>query len=178
MRKALHPYVMAGVAVAGAAALSIAPVIATPPDIKIVNPEVRPTASPFDAYRDAVEHVLANLGALLGSALAGPAPSGLNLELVLDSVFGDPAGDFQALRDSLERNVDYLPELIDGMRTRTSDALEAAPVDLEAGRIDLAVGHLLSASVVLVIQVANLAMVPVGPLLGHLDMTSKISEPT
>ena len=80
----------------------------------------------------------------------------------------DPAGNFQDLRDSLERNVDYLPELIDGMRTRATDALEAALVDLEAGRIDLAVGHLLSASVVLVIQAANLAMVPVGPLLGPL----------
>ena len=45
MRKVLHPYVMAGVAVVGASALAIAPVIATPPDVKIVNPEVRPTAS-------------------------------------------------------------------------------------------------------------------------------------
>jgi hypothetical protein len=112
--------------------------------------------------------MLENLEALLGSALAGPAPSGLNLELVLDSVFGDQAGNFQALRDSLERNVDYLPALIDGMQTRAADALKAALVDLEAGRIDLAVGQLLTAGVIAVVQAVNLAMIPVDPLLGPL----------
>jgi hypothetical protein len=165
MRKALHPYVMAAVAVAGASALAVAPVIATPPDIKIVNPQVRPTASPFDVYRDAVEHVLANLEALLGAAVAGPELTGLDLEFLLDGVIGDPTIDFTSLRDSLARNIDDLPALLESTRSRISDALQAALVDFAAGRLDLAVGQLLSASVDAVVQVVNLATTSVRPLL-------------
>jgi hypothetical protein len=116
MRKALHLYVMAGVAVIGASALAVTPVIATPPDIKIVNPEVRHTAKAFDAYRDAVEHLLENLEALLGSALARPAPTDLSHELALDSVFGHPAGNSPSLRNSLGRNIAHPPLLLANMR--------------------------------------------------------------
>jgi hypothetical protein len=168
MRKAHRPYVMAGVALVGATALALTPVIATPPDIKIVNPQVRHTVSPFDAYRDAVEHILANLGALLGSALARQAPNGLNFEYALDSVFGDPADNFEMLRDSLEGNVDDLPVMLENMRSKAFDALEAVLADLAAGRIDLAVGQLLSASLYVVVQAINLVTIPVRPLLGDL----------
>jgi hypothetical protein len=168
MRKALHPYVVAAVAVVGASALALTPVIATPPDIKIVNPEVRPTANPFDVYRDAVEHVLANLEALLGATLAGPELTGVDLEAVLDGIIGDPTIDFTSLRDSLERNVDDLPALLESTRSSISDAVEAALVDLAAGRLDLAVGQLLSASVDAVVHVVNLATASIRPLLGDL----------
>jgi hypothetical protein len=168
MRKVLHPYVVAAVAVVGASALAITPVIATPPDIKIVNPQVRPTASPFDVYRDAVEHVLANLEALLGAALVGPELTGLDLELVLEGVIGDPTIDFISLRDSLSRNVDDLPALLESTRSRVSDALQAAQVDFAAGRLDVAVGQLLSASLDAVVHVVNLATTTVRPLLGGL----------
>jgi hypothetical protein len=168
MRKALHPYVVAAVAVVGASTLALTPVIATPPDIKIVNPEVRPTASPFDVYRDAVEHVLANLEALLGAALAGPELTGLNLEVVLDGIIGDPTIDFTNLRDSLERNIDDLPALLESTRSRISGAMETALVNLAAGRLDLAVDQLLSASVDAVLHVVDLATTSVSPLLGDL----------
>ncbi|HEV7852514.1 MAG TPA: hypothetical protein VGP27_14360 [Mycobacterium sp.] len=161
MRKALHPYVMAGVAVIGASALAVTPVIAAPPDIKIVNPEVRHTAKAFDAYRDAVEHLLENLEALLGSALARPAPTDLSLELPRDSVFGDPAGSFPSLRNSRGRDIDDPPLLLANMRARASDALEAALVDQAAGRIDLAVGQLLRESIYAVMQAFNSATMPV-----------------
>jgi hypothetical protein len=161
MRKARHHYVMAGVAAIGASALAVTPVIATPPDIKIVNPEVRHTAKAFKAYRDAVEHLLENLEALLGSALARPAPTDLSLELALDSVFGHPAGNFPSLRDSLGRNIDHPPLLLANMRAKASDALEAALVDQAAGRIDLAVGQLLRASIYAVVQAVNSATIPV-----------------
>jgi hypothetical protein len=168
MRKALHPYVVAAVAVTGASALALTPVIAAPPDIKIVNPEVRRTASPFDVYRDAVEHVLANLEALLGAALAGPEVAGFDLEVLLDGVIGDPALDFTSLRDSLERSIDDVPAVLESTRSIFSDALAAALVELEAGRLDLAVSRLLSASVDAVVQVVNLATTSVRPLLGDL----------
>jgi hypothetical protein len=47
------------------------------------------------------------------------------------------------------------------MRARASDALEAALVDQAAGRIDLAVGQLLRASIYAVMQAFNSAMMPV-----------------
>jgi hypothetical protein len=178
MRKALHPYVMAGVAVIGASALAVTPVIATPPDIKIVNPEVRHTAKSFDAYRDAVEHLLENLEALLGSALARPAPTDLSLELALDSVFGDPAGNFPSLGNSLRRDIDDPPVLLlANMRARASDALEAALVDQAAGRIDLAVGQLLRASIYAVVQAVNSATIPVAQFRSDLTAALDSGEP-
>jgi hypothetical protein len=170
MRKALHPYVMAGVAVIGAGALAVTPVIATPPDIKIVNPEVRHTAKAFDAYRDAVEHLFENLEALLGSARARPAPTDLSLELALDSVFGDPAGNFPSLRNPLGRNIDDPPVLLANMRAKASDALEAALVDQAAGRIDMAVGQLLRASIYAVVQAVNPATIPVAEVRSDLTV--------
>jgi len=70
MRKALRPYLTAGVAVIGASALAIAPVIAAPPHVMIVNPAAQQSASPLDAYVESVRKALENLEALLGSALA------------------------------------------------------------------------------------------------------------
>ncbi len=102
MRNALRPYMTAGVAVVGASTLAIAPVIATPPDVKIVNPAVQSAASPLDTYVDTVREALENLEALLGSALALPAPTGWTLELALDSLFNDPSGDVQLFVDDLE----------------------------------------------------------------------------
>jgi hypothetical protein len=75
MRKALRPYITAGVAVVGASALAIAPVIAAPPDVQIVNPAAQQSASSLDAYVESVRGGLKNLEALLGSALALPAPN-------------------------------------------------------------------------------------------------------
>jgi hypothetical protein len=47
------------------------------------------------------------------------------------------------------------------MRAKASDALEAALVDQAAGRIDLAVGQLLRASIYAVVQAVNSATIPV-----------------
>ena len=102
MRNALRPYMTAGVAVVGASAIAITPVIATPPDVQIVNPAVHRSASPLDAYVETVREALENLEALLGSALALPAPTGWTLELALDSLFNDPSGDVQLFVDDLE----------------------------------------------------------------------------
>jgi hypothetical protein len=163
MRKALRPYVVAGVAVVGAGALAIT----TPPDVKIVNPGVRHTASAFDVYRDAVEHLLANLEALLGTAVAGPAPPGLSLELALDGLSRASAGEFRSLREPLGRYIVDLP-VLSGSRTQSSEVQEAARVDLAAGHIESALDHLLRASVYAVVQGVKLLTVPVGVLLGSI----------
>ena len=67
MRKALRPYLTAGVAVVGASVLALAPVIATPPDVRVINPAVPQSAGPLEDYVDTVREALANLEALLGS---------------------------------------------------------------------------------------------------------------
>src|SRR3569833_1382424 len=66
MRKTLRPYMTAGVAVVGASVLAIAPVIATPPDVKIINPAVQQSAGSLEDYVETVREALENLEALLG----------------------------------------------------------------------------------------------------------------
>ena len=49
MRAPLRPYVTAGIGLVGASAI-VAPIAATPPDVKIANPDLQLSASPFDPY--------------------------------------------------------------------------------------------------------------------------------
>jgi len=169
MRSALRPYMTAGVAVIGASTLAIAPVIATPPDVKILNPAAQQTASPLDAYVDTVREALENLEALLGSALALPAPTGWTLELALDSLFNDPSGDVQLFVDDLEAlgplGGASLPALLETAANSVETAIELAAV----GNFDLAIVTLIRTYVTLAPAVAAVVGAPLkllGPELG------------
>lgn len=83
MRAALRPYVTAGVALVGASVITIAPIAATPPDVKIANPAVQLAASPFDPYVTALVRARNNIEVLFLQALADPATP-FTLEDLLD----------------------------------------------------------------------------------------------
>ena len=100
----------AGVALVGASVLAVTPILAIPPDVKIANPDVALSASPLDSYLSAFARARANAEALLELALTGPATGGMTLEELLDSLFGDPAGDLRSAALTYQANLQVLPE--------------------------------------------------------------------
>ena len=160
MRNALRPYMTAGVAVVGASTLAIAPVIATPPDVKIFNPAVQQSASPLDTYVDTVREALENLEALLGSALALPAPTGWTLELALDSLFSDPSGNVRLFVDDLEALGPLAGASLPALLEDAANAVEAAIDRAAEGNFDLAIVSLIRTYVTLAPVVAAVVGAP------------------
>ncbi len=160
MRNALRPYMTAGVAVVGAGAIAIAPVIATPPDVKIVNPAVHESASPLDTYVETVREALENLEALIGSALALPAPTGWTLELALDSLFNDPSGDVQLFVDDLESLGPLAGASLPALLENAAAAVETAIGQAAEGNVDLAIVTLIRTYVTLVPAVVAVVGAP------------------
>jgi hypothetical protein len=154
----------AGVAVVGASALAVAPVIATPPDVKIVNPAAIQTASPLDTYVDTVREALENLEALLGSALALPAPTGWTLELALDSLFSDPSGNVDLFVDDLEAVGPLVGASLPALLENAVDAVETAIDQAAEGNVDLAVVSLMRMYVTLAPAVVAVVGAPLGLL--------------
>lgn len=83
MRATVRPCVTAGVALVGATAVAVAPVLAppSPPDIQVVttpfsSTEVHLTAlaNPFEVYGALIEETLANLSVIGERIAANPAP--------------------------------------------------------------------------------------------------------
>ena len=101
MRAALRPYVTAGVALVGASVVAVAPIAATPPDVKIANPAIQLAASPFDPYVTALVRARNNIEVLILQALADPAAP-FTLEGLLNGLLADPAANFEAFVDGLE----------------------------------------------------------------------------
>jgi hypothetical protein len=160
MRNALRPYMTAGVAVVGATALAIAPVIATPPDVKIVNPAVNETASPLDTYVDTVREALENLDALLGSAPALPAPTGWTLELALDSLFSDPSGEVQLFVEDVHALGPLGGASLPAVLENAADAVETAIDRAADGDVELAIVSLIRTYVTLAPAVAAVLGAP------------------
>ena len=170
MRKAIRPYMTAGVAVVGASAIAIAPVIATPPDVKIVNPAVQQSAGPLDTYVETVREALENLEALLGSALALPAPTGWSLELALDSMLRDPGADVALFVDGLESLGPLAGASLPVLLENAAGAVQAAVDQAAAGYFDLAITGLIRTYMTLAPIVAAVVSAPLkllGPELGE-----------
>ncbi len=160
MRKAIRPYMTAGVAVVGASAIAIAPVIATPPDVKIVNPAVQQSAGPLDTYVETVREALENLEALLGSALALPAPTGWTLELALDSMLRDPGANVALFVDDLEALGPLAGASLPALLESAAGAIQAAVDQAAAGNFDLAIVGLIRTYVTLAPVVAAVVSAP------------------
>jgi hypothetical protein len=160
MRKAIRPYMTAGVAVVGASAIAIAPVIATPPDVKIVNPAVQQSAGPLDTYVETVREALENLEALLGSALALPAPTGWTLELALDSMLRDPGTNVALFVDDLEALGPLAGASLPALLENAAGAIQAAVDQAAAGNYDLAIVGLIRTYVTLAPVVAAVVSAP------------------
>lgn len=160
MRKALRPYLTAGVAVVGAGALAIAPVIATPPDVRIVNPAVQESGGPLDSYVETVREALANLEALLGSALALPAPTGWTLELALDNLFNDPTGNVALFVDELEARGPLAGASVPALLQNAADSISSTVEQVAAGNVDLAIVGLIKTYVILAPAVTAIVAAP------------------
>jgi hypothetical protein len=160
MHKAFRPYMTAGVAVVGASAIAVAPVIATPPDVKIVNPAVQQTASPLDTYVETVREALENLEALLGSALALPAPTGWTLELALDSMLRDPGANVQMFVNELEARGPLAGASLPALLENAAGAVQTAIDRAAEGNFDLAIVSLIRTYVTLAPVVAAVVSAP------------------
>lgn len=160
MQKAFRPYMTAGVAVVGASAIAVAPVIATPPDVKIVNPAVQQTASPLDTYVETVREALENLEALLGSALALPAPTGWTLELALDSMLRDPGANVQMFVNELEALGPLAGASLPALLENAAGAVQSAIDRAAEGNFDLAIVSLIRTYVTLAPVVAAVVSAP------------------
>jgi hypothetical protein len=160
----------AGVAVIGASILAVAPVIATPPDVKIVNPAVQESANPLETYVETVREALENLEALLGSAFALPAPTGWTLELALDSMLNDPGCNVQLFVDEIEALGPLagasLPVLLENAAGAVQSAIERAA----QGNFDAAIVSLIRTYVTLapaVVAVVGAPLKLLGPELAQ-----------
>ena len=78
MQAALRSYVTSGIAIVGVSVIAVAPIAATPRDIKIASPAVQLTASPLDAYEALFNNSLTNIQGLIAQALAPPPPPSIS----------------------------------------------------------------------------------------------------
>ncbi len=142
LRNAIRPYVTAGVAFIGASVLAITPVVATPPDVAVVNPGVRLSASPTDPYQSIFTRARANAEALLEAAMGGQPERGLDLEDLLDSLFGAHSGGFRDVIRPGRAHLQLLPTQLDALRAVVSGRFEAA-LHAVAGDVDAALDRFL-----------------------------------
>ena len=164
MRAALRPYVSAGVALVGASAIAVAPIAATPPDVKIANPDVQLAANPFDAYVEALMRVRTNIGILFLQALEDPAVP-LTLEDLVDGLLADPSANFQEFVDGIEGLGPFLQLNLPALLGDAADRVQAAIDRAAEGNFDLVVVELIFAYLSLTPIVAEAISIPL-PLLG------------
>lgn len=164
MRAALRPYVTAGVALVGASVITIAPIAATPPDVKIANPAVQLAASPFDPYVTALVRARNNIEVLFLQALADPATP-FTLEDLLDGLLADPAANFQEFVDGIEGLGPFLQLNLPALLGDAADNVQSAFDRAAEGNIDLFVVDLILAYLSLTPIVAEAISIPL-PLLG------------
>jgi hypothetical protein len=143
LRKAIRPYFTACVALIGASTLAITPVIATPPDIAIANPDVRLSASPIDPYLAIFPRARANAEALLDAALGGPPVGSTSLEDLLDRLFGDPSRNFRDVVQANRAGLQLLPTQSDVLRGVASGQFASAFDGLAVGDVNSAINRLL-----------------------------------
>ncbi len=164
MRAALRPYVTAGVALVGASVITVAPIAATPPDVKIANPAVQLAASPFDPYVTALVRARNNIEVLFLQALADPATP-FTLEDLLDGLLADPAANFQEFVDGIEGLGPFLQLNLPALLGDAADNVQSAFDRAAEGNIDLFVVDLIFAYLSLTPIVAEAISIPL-PLLG------------
>ncbi len=164
MRAALRPYVSAGVALVGASAIAVAPIAATPPDVKIANPDVQLAANPFDAYVEALMRVRTNIGILFLQALEDPAVP-LTLEDLVDGLLADPSANFQEFVDGIEGLGPFVQLNLPALLGDAADRVQAAIDRAAEGNLDLVVVELIFAYLSLTPIVAEAISIPL-PLLG------------
>ena len=144
MRAHLRPYLTAGIALVGASAIAVAPIAATPPDVKIANPDVQLSASPFDPYVTALMRARANIEILFLQALLDPALP-FTLEDLLDGLLDDPSANLQEFVNDLEDLGSFLQLDLPGLLGDAADNVRSAFDSAAGGNVDLVVVDLILA---------------------------------
>ncbi|MGV0835993.1 hypothetical protein [Mycolicibacterium thermoresistibile] len=151
----VRPYATAGVALVGAAAVAVAPVMTPPslPDIEVAatqstSPEVHlaALANPLEVYGALVEETLANL-TLIGERIAAdPAP-------VLQQLIANQLASAEILGDALQQSAGMLAE---SLTNQLPALLEVAFNQLLDGNIEGAINGLWQATITPLISPAVL----------------------
>ena len=131
MQAALRSYVTSGIAIVGVSVIAVAPIAATPRDIKIASPAVELTASPFDAYETLFNNSLSNIQGLIAQAIAPPPPPSM-LPFTLDSLI---SGLFDVSNNiaNFQKQLSGLSQQLSSLQQLTQLLLQAAQGKLQAG---------------------------------------------
>lgn len=131
MHATIRPYVTAGVALVGACAIAVTPVVAAPPDVAVTNPAVALTASPVGAYEALFDNSVRNVEGLVSLAL-DPTPT---LPFTLNDLISQ-AVEVDANIAAFRLLVSGLPSQISGLEQLTNMFFQAASNDLQAGNFE------------------------------------------
>jgi len=131
VQAALRSYVTSGIAIVGVSVIAVAPIAATPRDIKIASPAVELTASPFDAYETLFNNSLSNIQGLIAQAIAPPPPPSM-LPFTLDSLI---SGLFDVSNNiaNFQKQLSGLSQQLSSLQQLTQLLLQAAQGKLQAG---------------------------------------------
>lgn len=159
MRATVRPCVTAGVALVGATAVAVAPVLAppSPPDIQVVttpfsSTEVHLTAlaNPFEVYGALIEETLANLSVIGERIAANPAP-------ILQQLIANQLASAEILGNALQLAGTQLGEALSPDNPRGVPAnLRVALDHLMAGNIEGAIIGLWQATITPLVGPATL----------------------
>lgn len=139
MHASVRPYLTAGVALAGASVIAVAPVVAPPlPDIQVPAITSSATVELSATWEELFENTTGNFEALLEFVTEAPFP-------ILQQVFANQSANFEAIFEALGATAE---ELVTGLTEGLPAALEAAFGELTDGNIVGFVNGLVSAAFV------------------------------
>jgi hypothetical protein len=155
---ALRSYVTSGIAIVGVSVIAVAPIAATPREIKIENPAVQLTASPFDAYQTLFTNSLENIQGLIQQALAPPPPPS-TLPFTIDDLINgllDVSGNIA----NFQKELSGLSQQVSSLQQLTQMLLQAAQGKLQAGDYQGALDIVLYTGLFVAGGVAGFAVYP------------------
>ncbi len=158
MQAALRSYVTSGIAIVGVSVIAVAPIAATPRDIKIASPAVQLTASPLDAYEALFNNSLTNIQGLIAQALAPPPPPSM-LPFTLDSLISG-LFDVNANIAAFQKELSGLSQQVSSLQQLTQLLLQAAQGKLQAGDFEGALDIVLYTGLFVAGGVAGFAVYP------------------
>jgi hypothetical protein len=155
---ALRSYVTSGIAIVGVSVIAVAPLAATPREIKIENPAVQLTASPFDAYQTLFTNSLKNVQGLIQQALAPPPPPSTLPFTINDLINGllDVSGNIA----NFQKELSGLSQQVSSLQQLTQLLLQAAQGKLQAGDYQGALDIVLYTGLFVAGGVAGFAVYP------------------
>jgi len=158
VQAALRSYVTSGIAIVGVSVIAVAPIAATPRDIKIASPAVQLTASPLDAYEALFNNSLTNIQGLIAQALAPPPPPSM-LPFTLDSLISG-LFDVNANIAAFQKELSGLSQQVSSLQQLTQLLLQAAQGKLQAGDFEGSLDIVLYTGLFVAGGVAGFAVYP------------------